>query len=199
MCSNEAELAGVIGHEVGHIQARHTAERMAQAQKAQSKTWKYALGGGVAGAALGYGLGRLICRPNDHKCLQESTQTGVLIGASGGLLIQKYEFMQNSQEDELEADRIGFRTSYRAGFHKDFVGGFYQKLYEMEQQSKARHGGQSLAFLNAVQDALSTHPPSKERVQQMKALAQQTSLMNNSVISSTHFDEIKKIINKLKL
>ena len=33
----EAELVGVIGHEVGHIQARHTAERMHKAQASQKK------------------------------------------------------------------------------------------------------------------------------------------------------------------
>ena len=33
MTENEAELAGVVGHEIGHIQARHTAERMHKAKK----------------------------------------------------------------------------------------------------------------------------------------------------------------------
>ncbi len=38
MTANEAELAGVIGHEVGHVVARHAAERMYAMEKEQDKT-----------------------------------------------------------------------------------------------------------------------------------------------------------------
>lgn len=195
MCDNEAELAGVIGHEIGHIQARHTAERMDHAKKIQSQSWKYALGGGLMGAMLGYGLGRLACRKNDTKCLQEATKTGAGVGVGGGLLIQKYGFMQNSQEDELEADRIGFRTSYRAGFHRDHIGGFYNKMYRMEQERKARQGSAGqLAVLNSLQDALSTHPPSKERVTQMQQMAGETPLIAGATVSGVDFLNLKKRI-----
>src|SRR6185369_6598048 len=34
LANNEAEVAGVLGHEIGHVNARHTAERMGQQQKA---------------------------------------------------------------------------------------------------------------------------------------------------------------------
>src|SRR6201999_4083362 len=33
LANNEAELAGVLGHEIGHVNARHTAERAGQQQK----------------------------------------------------------------------------------------------------------------------------------------------------------------------
>src|SRR5690348_2366420 len=35
LANNEAEIAGVLGHEIGHVNARHTAERAGQEQKAQ--------------------------------------------------------------------------------------------------------------------------------------------------------------------
>src|SRR4051812_32500009 len=35
LANNEAEIAGVLGHEIGHVNARHTAERAGQQQKAQ--------------------------------------------------------------------------------------------------------------------------------------------------------------------
>ena len=41
MASNEAELAGVIGHEIGHVTARHAAERMYVMEKEQNKTWLF--------------------------------------------------------------------------------------------------------------------------------------------------------------
>lgn len=45
MAESEAELAGVVGHEIGHVKARHSAERMFAAKQAQKKSWLYALGG----------------------------------------------------------------------------------------------------------------------------------------------------------
>ncbi|MCS6837698.1 MAG: M48 family metalloprotease [Bdellovibrionaceae bacterium] len=191
MCESEAELAGVIGHEVGHIKARHTAERMDAAKKAQSQSWKYAIGGGLLGTLAGYGLGQLLCAPNDQKCKNEALKTGAAMGAVGGLLVQRYGFMQNSQEDELEADRIGFRTSYQAGYHRDYVGKFYEKLYRMEQEAKAKTGG-GLGPLAALQDALSTHPPSRERIQQIREMQQQVALNSSAVISTNEFLEVKR-------
>jgi len=52
MADSEAELAGVVGHEIGHIKARHTAERMFAAEKAKKKTWLYGLAGGLLGGGL---------------------------------------------------------------------------------------------------------------------------------------------------
>ena len=92
---------------------------------------------------------------------------GAAAGASGGLLIQKYKFMANSREDEMEADRIGFRTAVRAGYSQDHVGSFYAKLLKMEE---ARQGS-GTSILQSFADALSTHPPSRERVAQMGQLA----------------------------
>lgn len=197
MAESEAELAGVIGHEIGHIQARHTAERMDSAKKAQSDTWKYAAGGGLLGGLLGYGLGRIICKPQDKTCLADATSKGLGAGLAGGVLVQKYGFMQNSQEDELEADRIGFRTSVAAGFHPQYVGKFYEKLYQMEQQRSGSSGASDSGLGRSLQDALSTHPPSKQRVQQMQSLATQVIISPQSLINSNDFMMIKNRLKKI--
>ena len=186
MADSEAELAGVVGHEVGHIKARHSAERMFAARKAKKKSWLYALGGGLTGAALGFGLGKLICRPKDKECLAKAVTYGGAAGAGGGLLIQKYGFMANSREDEMEADRIGFRVSTKAGYHKDYVGRFYSKLLKMEEDRKQNRRGILVAFT----DALSTHPPSRERVQQMNEMAGE--VHGKGRVSSQDFDRIRE-------
>lgn len=185
MADSEAELAGVVGHEIGHVKARHSAERMFKARKAKKKSWLYALGGGLTGATLGYGLGRLICRPKDKECLTKAITYGGSAGVSGGLLIQKYGFMANSREDEMEADRIGFRVSTKAGYHKDYVGRFYSKLLKMEEDRKNNRKGIAVAFT----DALSTHPPSRERVQQMNEMAGEVS--GKGMVNSKNFDPIR--------
>lgn len=192
MADSEAELAGVVGHEIGHIKARHTAERMEKAKREQPKQWLYGAGGGILGGALGYGIGKLTCPPRDNECLAKAAGLGAAAGAGGGLLIHKYKFMANSREDEMEADRIGFRTAVNAGFHKDHVGLFYEKLLKMEQQSKK----QSIPILSSVTDALSTHPPSQERVNQMREMAGQER-QAKAVVSSVGFDQVKKIVDTM--
>lgn len=187
MAETEAELAGVIGHEIGHIQARHTAERMYAAEKAQSKGWLYAVGGGILGAAAGYGLGKLACPPKDSKCKAQALQLGAAAGVGGGLLVQKFAFMANSREDEMEADRIGFRTSVKAGYDKDQVGRFYEKLLVMEQQSKKKE----VPVLSSLQDAMSTHPPSKQRVAQMKQMAEEQPKNPKAIVSSKPFEQAR--------
>lgn len=192
MASSEAELAGVIGHEIGHIQARHTAERLDKAKKEQSKSLLYGAGGALGGLIVGFGLGKLICSKKDKECLEKVAKYGASAGAIGGLLIQKYGFMANSREDEMEADRIGFRTSVKAGYHKDHVGRFYEKLLKMEQ-SRGKKGNK---FLASFSDAMSTHPPSKERVSQMNKMAANTPKLRNARISSDEFNQVKSFIQK---
>ena len=185
MAESEAELAGVVGHEIGHVKARHSAERMFVAKKAQKKSWLYALGGGLAGAALGYGVGKLVCPPKDKKCITKAATYGGAAGVGGGLLIQKYGFMANSREDEMEADRIGFRTSVKAGYDKDYVGRFYSKLLKMEEDRKRGAG-----VLASFADAMSTHPPSRERVTQMNQMAAEAP-RNKGLVSPKEFAAIR--------
>jgi len=192
MADSEAELVGVIGHEVGHIQARHTAERIHQQEKSKGKTIATLLGGGILGGLLGYGVSKMICAKNDRECRNKALQLGAAAGAAGGALISKYGFMANSREDELEADRIGFKTSVKAGYSKDHVGNFYEKLLMMEEQSGAKKGG-----LTSFTDALSTHPPSKQRVQQMRTMARETTGIGRGKVSSPTFDRIKAKIQRM--
>lgn len=184
MADSEAELAGVVGHEIGHVQARHTAERIYASEKSNS-TW-YAVGGGVLGGLLGYGAGKMLCAPKDKKCLQNAAMVGAGAGAGGALLIQKYRFMANSREDEMEADRIGFRTSVRAGYDPVHVGLFYEKLLKMEENGKSNHN----PLMASLADAMSTHPPSRERVQQMRELAQAT--QKSGQVTSDDFQTIRE-------
>lgn len=193
MAESEAELAGVIGHEIGHIKARHTAIRMSTAKKEESKSGLFAAGGALLGGALGYGVSQLLCKPSDQECIKKSVAYGAAAGAMGGLLVQKYKFMANSREDEMEADRIGFRTSVMAQYDKEHSGLFYEKLLKMEQASKAQ---QENGLMKSLADAMSTHPPSQERVNQMKQMAAETKQNSKAIVSTIQFDRIRKICSE---
>jgi beta-barrel assembly-enhancing protease len=169
MADSEAEIAGVLGHEIGHVTARHTAERMYVAKKEQSKTIVFgAIGAAVLGTA-GYYVSKKLCDPKDLECKAKLIGGGAAAGAVGGLFVQKYAFMKNSQEDELESDRVGFRYATNAGYDKEKVGDFYRKLLAIEKEAKK---GQNAA-MSWLSDAMASHPSSELRVTQaeeMKAI-----------------------------
>jgi predicted Zn-dependent protease len=97
---NEAELAALLGHEIGHVSARHTASRMSQ----QTLT-------GLAVA----GLGILLATQVDDNMLKLALGLG---GITAGLLIATY-----SRSDERQADSLGMQYMVKAGYNpKGMIG-----------------------------------------------------------------------------
>ncbi|WDP93089.1 MAG: M48 family metalloprotease [Desulfobacter sp.] len=96
---NEAELASLLGHELGHVNARHSAEQ------ASKGTLSGLLIGGLSVLASGQGAG-----------LGDLTQK---LGALGqGLFLSKY-----SRDNEREADALGHEYMARAKYNsRGFVG-----------------------------------------------------------------------------
>ena len=90
--NSEAQLAGVLGHEVGHVIARHGAEHLAKQQ---------------LGAAIVNAVG--IAASDDP---QNSRQAAVLAQAVNQMVNLKY-----GRDDELESDRLGFRFMTEAGYN----------------------------------------------------------------------------------
>ncbi|MCM2351718.1 MAG: M48 family metalloprotease [Bacteriovoracaceae bacterium] len=192
MAESEAEIAGVLGHEIGHVTARHTAERMYMAKKEEGKTWVFGGIGAALGGTAGYLLSSKLCDPKDLACKAKYTAYGAGAGGVGGLMIQKYGFMKNSQEDELESDRVGFRYAANAGYDKAKVGDFYRKLQAMEEASKKNQN----AVMGWVADAMASHPPSKARVSQaeeMKTLIKTT----GGVTVTPEFLRMKKLAQQV--
>ncbi|MCZ6720207.1 MAG: M48 family metalloprotease [Proteobacteria bacterium] len=98
LADDEAELAGVIAHEIGHVTARHTAERYSR------------------GMIAGLGAGLL-------GILTESPQLGQLGQLAAAAYIQGY-----SREQEFEADALGIRYMTRAGYDPRAMASFLTSL-----------------------------------------------------------------------
>jgi predicted Zn-dependent protease len=88
--SNEGELAGVLGHEIGHVVARHSAQQMAKGQLGQM------LVGAVGVAASGDNRGR------------QATMAAMM---AQQMLTLKY-----GRNDESEADRFGLKYMAESGY-----------------------------------------------------------------------------------
>ena len=102
--SNEAELAGVMAHEMSHVYMQHSAKQIQKAQLTQGLA-------GIAGAILG----------DRGGVLGSLGQTGIQIGA--GMVMLKY-----SRSDEAQADDVGARILYRAGYNPQALADFFKKL-----------------------------------------------------------------------
>lgn len=88
----EGEFAGVLGHEIGHVIARHGAQQLAKQQLTQ----------GLTGAAV-----LATYDPNNPS----SRNSAAVIAMIGSLVNLKY-----GRNDELEADRWGVRLMSQAGY-----------------------------------------------------------------------------------
>jgi predicted Zn-dependent protease len=100
LAGNEAEVAGVLAHELGHVMARHTAERMNQATLAQ-------VGLTVLGVVTG------------------GSGLANLAGFGAQAYLQGF-----SRDQESEADLLGVRYMTKAGYDPDAMTSFLASLRE---------------------------------------------------------------------
>ena len=98
LCQNEAQLAGVIAHEIGHVTARHTAKRYTK----------------------NFGVGLLA---NILGTISKNMVVGDLINTSASLYLLSF-----SRSQEYEADRLAVRYMARAGFDPKEMGEFLRLM-----------------------------------------------------------------------
>lgn len=88
---SEAQLAGVLGHEVGHVVGRHGAEHLARQQ---------------LGAALVNAVGIAA-----SESAQDGRQAAMIAQA-----VEQMVGLRYGRQDELESDRLGFQFMVESGY-----------------------------------------------------------------------------------
>jgi predicted Zn-dependent protease len=121
LANSEAELAGVIAHEIAHITARHAASRMSQGVLV-------GLGAAILSAATG------------------SDAVGQVANVGSDLYIKSYSRGQESQADEL-----GVRYLARAGYDPNAMASFLRSLdaqTKLDQRIAGQSEGQGMNYFS---------------------------------------------------
>jgi hypothetical protein len=113
---NEAELAGVIAHEISHVVQRH-------GTRAASKQMAAQLPLAILGGVMGQGA------------LSQMAQMGLSFGVGS-------YFLKNSRKAESEADLLGTDIMYDSGFNPRAMSDFFTKL---EKEGSVARGPQFLS------------------------------------------------------
>ena len=111
---NEAQVVGVMGHEIGHAILRHSANQMSKGMLLQGLATAGAMVGEMKGGIVGM-----------------ATQMGAGLGAQLGA-------MKFSRNHEKDADAFGSRIMSKAGYNPLEMARFFEK---MEQMSGGKQAG----------------------------------------------------------
>jgi predicted Zn-dependent protease len=114
---NMSEVAGVLGHEIGHVVRRHTVKQMEKEQ----------------GANIGVTLACVL------TSVCNSQVAGAAINIAGGAVFARF-----SRQDEAEADQEGFNNVVRAGISPVGLVTMFQKLIA---ERKSRPAGVEAWFI----------------------------------------------------
>jgi predicted Zn-dependent protease len=124
--TTESQMAGVLGHEIGHVTAQHGAQRIA------SNTLFNA---GVA-------LGAVVVTSSGNERVREYGGYGIPAVALGGNLV----LLKFGRDEELEADRLGVRYMSNVGYNPR------GQLEVMQVLQGLSQGGSTPAFLSTHPD-----------------------------------------------
>ncbi|MBA3298439.1 MAG: M48 family metalloprotease [Acidobacteria bacterium] len=108
---DEEQLAGVLGHEIGHVTARHSAQQYTKATSA------------------GIGLTLLNIFVPETRPLQGAAESAL------GVL-----FLKHGRDDELQADRLGAQYTGKTGWNPAGVAGMLTTLQRLDEASGTRKG-----------------------------------------------------------
>jgi predicted Zn-dependent protease len=108
---DESQLAGVLGHEIGHVTARHSAQQYTKATSA------------------GVGVTLLSIFVPEARPFQGLTETAL------GVLFLKY-----GRDDELQADALGVRYTAASGWDPAGVAGMLRTLGRLDEADGSRRG-----------------------------------------------------------
>jgi predicted Zn-dependent protease len=160
---DEAELAGVIAHEISHDVARHSNKLMKRATIASilyqaAQIAAVILTGGVAGIGMYY---------------------AIQYGFYGLGLVLSLQLLGVSRDFELEADQLGIQYAWNAGYDMTGFIRFFDKLATQE------------GYVNGV-SWFRTHPPFYQRMVDAEREILFLKQKPEAIVQTSEFEQMKK-------
>lgn len=144
---NEAQLAAVLGHECGHYLRLHSVSRWRDIRAKTSVAAFVQVAGDVATGATG------------------TNWYDIANTLANGLLLSIFSF---TRTQESEADAYGVKVLHRAGYAPHAASEVWSQLI---QERKASAAARKKRYKDRANSAVSTHPPSSDRMVDLKASA----------------------------
>lgn len=162
---NEAEVAGVMAHEVAHVTQRHVLRAYERAQKDQLPIMLAMIGAIAASQAVGGGS-----NPNDSSSANAS-----MAAVAGAMALMQQRQIDYTRSNESEADRIGIQTLARAGYDPNGMADFFER---MQRASRGNSGGYQLP------EYLRTHPVTTTRISETRQRAQRLAEARTATVAA---------------
>ncbi len=162
LASSEAELAGVLGHETGHVTARHTAQRLERGRTA-------ALGAAVLGGVIGIATGSSAV----GSAAAQATYAGVQPVLAG-----------YSRDQEFQADELGVVYLSRARYDTRAMARFLEKLDADSRLTAEQMGNPGAADQFSI---MQSHPRTLDRVRRSAEEAKEAAQVANPRIAAEEY------------
>ena len=156
---NEAELAGVVAHEMSHIALRHGTHQA-------SKAYLSKAGLGILGGLVG-----------------KSSNAASVLNTIGGVGLNAV-FLKFSRDDEYQADQVGARMMYRAGYSPVAMATMFEMLRAQQGRDPSK-----------LEQFFSSHPTSANREARIRQLAAGLGTGNTQVLGG--FGNVQLTLNRL--
>lgn len=169
LAENEAEVAGVMAHEVGHVTARHSAQRYSRGVLAQGGVFAATIGAAILGGG------------NLAKTVQDLGGTGAQAYLAG-----------YSREQEFQSDELGVRYLTRAGYDPTAMATFLEKLGEQSELARKLAGKEGGA--DPSTSMFATHPRTPDRVRRAAENAAQAEASAGRIGRADYLEKIDGMI-----
>ena len=167
LASNEAELAGVLAHELGHINALHHSRRDGKGLLAN-----------ILMAGVGIASGKNSTKWSPARDLTRDITSGALSAYS--------------RKHELEADRLALRYMRRAGYDPKAMVGFLKKMRSWSRL-QAKRLGKSPDQVDKF-NYLATHPAPAERIRLASEITSKYKVRNPILGTKVYLQKINGIL-----
>jgi predicted Zn-dependent protease len=149
----EAEVGGVVAHEIAHVSQRHVLRAVERAKKDQIPILLAMIGAIAASQAAG----------SSSSESSNSSSNATAAAVTGAMALMAQRQIDYTRSNESEADRVGIQTLASSGYDPNGMADFFER---MQKANRGNSGGYQ------VPEYLRSHPVTSTRISETRQRAQ---------------------------